>query len=33
LIIADKILREYRVTEKAANHAANLNQYNLRSGA
>jgi len=27
MIIADKILREYRVTEKAANLAANLNQY------
>lgn len=25
--IADKILREYRVTEKAANLSANLNQY------
>lgn len=27
MIIADKILREYRVTEKAADLAANLNQY------
>lgn len=27
MIIADKILREYRVTEKAANLAANHNQY------
>jgi len=27
MINADKILREYRVTEKAANLAANLNQY------
>jgi large subunit ribosomal protein L23 len=27
MIIADKILREYRVTEKAANLAANQNQY------
>ena len=27
MIIPDKILREYRVTEKAANLAANLNQY------
>ena len=27
MIIADKILREYRVTEKAANLAANFNQY------
>ena len=27
MITADKILREYRVTEKAANLAANLNQY------
>jgi len=27
MIIADKILLEYRVTEKAANLAANLNQY------
>lgn len=27
MIIADKILREYRVTEKAADLAAHLNQY------
>ncbi|MFP4068775.1 MAG: 50S ribosomal protein L23 [Verrucomicrobiota bacterium] len=27
MIIADNILKEYRVTEKAANLAANLNQY------
>ena len=27
MIIADKILREYRVTEKAANLSANFNQY------
>ena len=27
MIIANNILREYRVTEKAANLAANLNQY------
>lgn len=27
MIITDKILKEYRVTEKAANLAANLNQY------
>jgi large subunit ribosomal protein L23 len=27
MILADKILLEYRVTEKAANLAANLNQY------
>mgnify|MGYP005854413023 FL=1 len=27
MISADKILLEYRVTEKAANLAANLNQY------
>ncbi|PXA04948.1 50S ribosomal protein L23 [Coraliomargarita sinensis] len=27
MIIADKILREYRITEKAADLAANLNQY------
>lgn len=27
MILADKILKEYRVTEKAANLAANLNQY------
>lgn len=27
MITADKILLEYRVTEKAANLAANLNQY------
>ena len=27
MITADKILREYRVTEKAADLAANLNQY------
>ncbi len=27
MIIPDKILREYRVTEKAANLSANLNQY------
>jgi large subunit ribosomal protein L23 len=27
MIFADKILLEYRVTEKAANLAANLNQY------
>ncbi|MEM1222060.1 MAG: 50S ribosomal protein L23 [Verrucomicrobiota bacterium] len=27
MIIADKILKEYRVTEKAANLSANLNQY------
>ncbi len=27
MIAADKILLEYRVTEKAANLAANLNQY------
>ncbi len=27
MIQADKILREYRVTEKAADLAANLNQY------
>jgi large subunit ribosomal protein L23 len=27
MINADKILREYRVTEKAASLAANLNQY------
>lgn len=27
MIYADKILREYRVTEKAADLAANLNQY------
>lgn len=27
MIVPDKILREFRVTEKAANLAANLNQY------
>ena len=27
MILADTILKEYRVTEKAANLAANLNQY------
>ena len=27
MIISDTILREFRVTEKAANLAANLNQY------
>jgi large subunit ribosomal protein L23 len=27
MILADKILKEYRVTEKAATLAANLNQY------
>ena len=27
MIIPDKIIREYRVTEKAANLAANLNQF------
>jgi large subunit ribosomal protein L23 len=27
MIIADKILLEYRVTEKAANLSANFNQY------
>ena len=27
MIVPDKIIREYRVTEKAANLAANLNQY------
>ena len=27
MIIPDKILREYRVTEKAANLSANHNQY------
>ncbi len=27
MILADKILLEFRVTEKAANLAANLNQY------
>ena len=27
MIIANNILREFRVTEKAANLAANLNQY------
>ncbi len=27
MIIPDKILREYRLTEKATNLAANLNQY------
>ena len=27
MIIADKILKEYRVTEKAANLSANFNQY------
>ena len=35
MIIPDKILREYRVTEKAANLSANLNQYTFEvaSGA
>jgi len=27
MILADTILKEYRITEKAANLAANLNQY------
>ena len=29
MIIANNILREFRVTEKAANLAANLNQYSF----
>lgn len=35
MISADKILKEYRVTEKAANLSANLNQYTFEvaSGA
>ncbi len=33
MIIADKILREYRVTEKAATLAANLNQYTFEVAA
>ena len=30
MIIADKILLEYRVTEKAANLSANFNQYTFQ---
>ena len=30
MIIADKILLEYRVTEKAANLSANFNQYTFK---
>ncbi|MGB0409250.1 MAG: 50S ribosomal protein L23 [Opitutales bacterium] len=33
MISADKILLEYRVTEKAANLAANLNQYTFEVAA
>lgn len=33
MIIPDKILREFRVTEKAANLSANLNQYTFEVAA
>lgn len=33
MIVPDKILREYRVTEKAGHLAANLNQYTFEVAA